>query len=93
MTGVCLTETRETILDLLEGLLGRERNRANSLFDRFGRYSRWIFGCGCLLIVAIATGAALLIAGVVQLGEEAVPLALVAVVMIAAVVSLIRSQL
>ncbi len=90
---MCLLETGETDLDLLEALLGRERNRVDGLFDRFGRFSRWIIGCGCLLVVAIATGVALLIAGVVQLGEEAVPLVLVGIVMIAAVVSLIRSQL
>ncbi|WP_119072441.1 hypothetical protein [Aggregatilinea lenta] len=80
-------------MDLLETLLGRDRPRDGGLLDRLGNFSRWIMGCGCILVLAIAAGVALLVAGVVQLGDEVVPLLLVVGVVIVAVISLVRSQI
>lgn len=80
-------------MDLLDILLGRDRPRDSGLLDRIGSYSRWIIGCGCILVLAVAAGVALLVAGVVQLGDQIIPLALLVVVVIVAVISLVRSQL
>ncbi|HML20861.1 MAG TPA: hypothetical protein PKD09_04385 [Aggregatilinea sp.] len=80
-------------MDILETLLGRDRPRDSGLFDRLGNLSRWIIGCGCLLVVAIVAGVALLVAGVVQLGDQAIPLLIVIGVIVAAVFSLVRLQL
>ena len=44
-------------------------------------------------MLAIVAGVALLVAGVVQLGDQIVPLILIVVVVIVAVISLVRSQM
>ena len=80
-------------MDLLDILLGRDRPRDSGLLDRIGDFSRWIIGCGCILVLAIVAGVALLVAGVVQLGDQIVPLILIVVVVIVAVISLVRSQM
>lgn len=83
-------------MDLLESLLGGNDNRGrggNSITDLIQRFSRWIIGCGCLLVAVIIGGIALLVAGVISLGNEVILILVVAITVIAAVASLIRSSL
>jgi len=85
-------------MDLLELLLGRGRSRGRSrggeeLTGILGALSRWIFGCGCLLVAAVIAGLILLLAGVVSFGEDAMTVIIVVATIIVAIASLIRTSL
>ncbi len=79
-------------MDFLEGLFGRDRGRDNvSGFIR--SFSRWIIGCGCLLVLVIVGAIAALVGGIISFGESAVTVIIVVVMIIVAIASLIRSNL
>lgn len=77
-------------MDILQSLLGRSDRRDNFDFaDLIKMFSRWIFGCGCLLVVLIVAAAF----WVVDQGESAITVLVVVITMIVAVASLIRSSM
>lgn len=83
-------------MDLLDLLLGRSKRSSGGqggLFDLIGDVSKWVIGCGCALILLIVGGIALLIAGVVHLGDTAIMVIVVVVAVVVAVASLIRNSL
>mgnify|MGYP000843538764 CR=1 FL=1 len=82
-------------MDFLESLLGlNDRRRGGgSILDTLGDLSRWVIGCGCAIVLAIVAGIALLIFGVIRLGEEALVVLVVIGMVLAAVVSLVRISL
>jgi len=77
-------------VEILETLLGRNDRRDDFDFaDLIKMFSRWIFGCGCLAVVAIVAAAF----WVVNQGENAITVLVVVITMIVAVASLIRSSM
>jgi hypothetical protein len=81
-------------MDLLEMLLGRDRKRrGEQLPGILGALSRWIVGCGCLLVAVLVAGMALLLFGVISFGDQAVTVIVVFVTIIVAIASLIRSSM
>lgn len=81
-------------MDLLDMVLGRgNKRRRNELPGVLGAFSRWIVGCGCLLLAAVIAGLILLLAGIISLGEDAMTVIIVVVTIIVAIASLIRSSL
>jgi hypothetical protein len=79
------------LLDMLRG--GGSRRRRDELPGIFGLLSRWLVGCGCLLLAAVIGGLILLLAGIISFGEDAVTVIIVVVTIIVAIASLIRSSL
>jgi uncharacterized membrane protein len=82
-------------MDLIEMLLGGGNNRRNrdELPGILGAFSKWIFRCGCLLLVLAIMGLVLLVVGIVPVGGNLVTTAIVVVTIIVAVASLIRASL
>lgn len=81
-------------MDLLETLLGRDsRRRRDELPGILGLFSRWIVGCGCILLAIVIGGLILLLAGIISFGEDAVTVIIVVVTIIVAIASLIRTSL
>jgi hypothetical protein len=81
-------------MDLLDMLLGRgNRGRRDELPGILGLFSRWIVGCGCILLAIVIGGLILLLAGIVSFGEDAVTVVIVVVTIIVAIASLIRTSL
>ncbi len=76
-------------MDLLEVLFRRDDRRSNFDFaDLIRMFSRWIMGCGCLILILIVA------AGywVVNQGEDVITVGVVIATMIVAIASLIRSS-
>lgn len=76
-------------MELLEALLGRDDRRNDFDFaDLIRMFSRWIIGCGCLILVLIIA------AGywVVNQGEDVITVGVVIATMLVAIASLIRSS-
>jgi L-asparagine transporter-like permease len=80
-------------MDLLDLFLGRDRRGGDSVTDTIQGLSRWIFRCGCLLILAVIVGIALVVGGVVQFGTSAINVIVVFIMIIVAVASLIRASI
>ena len=81
-------------MDLLDMVLGRgKRGRRDELPGILGLASRWLVGCGCLLLAAVIGGVILLLAGLISFGEDAATVIIVVVTIIVAIASLIRSSL
>lgn len=79
-------------MDILGGLLNsRRRGGNNDFFDTLRGASRWILGCGCALVLLFALLIILIIGGAIQLGEDALTVGVVLVMIVVAIVSLIRS--
>lgn len=79
-------------MDLLDGILGSRRRRGgnNDFFDTLRGASRWIFGCGCALVLAIALLVILIVGGAIQLGDDALTVGVVLVMIVVGVISLFR---
>jgi hypothetical protein len=81
-------------MDLLDLLLGRgSKRRREELPGILGLLSRWLVGCGCLLLAAVVAGLILLLAGIISFGQNAVTVVIVVITIIVAIASLIRSSL
>jgi hypothetical protein len=82
-------------MDFLDMLLGREgKRRRQELPGILGLVSRWMIGCGCLVLAAVIGGAILLLAGIINFGgQNAVTVIIVVVTIIVAIASLIRSSM
>lgn len=78
-------------MDLLDLVLGRDRRR-DDIGSVIGGFSRWILRCGCLLLILILGGVALLVTGTIRFGEDSVTITVVVITMIVAVASLIRAS-
>lgn len=79
-------------MEFLEGLFGRDKGRDN-VSGIIRSLSRWVIGCGCLLVLVIVGTIAALVGGIISFGESAVTVIIVAVMIIVAIASLIRSNL
>lgn len=87
-------------MDLLEDLLGLGGNRDNrrrgdsgildGISDTIRGLSKWIIGCGCLLIAALIAGIIFLLTGIIEAGEGFVVVLIVIGAIIAAIASIIR---
>jgi hypothetical protein len=81
-------------MDLLDMLLGKgSKRRRQELPGIFGLVSRWLVGCGCLLLAAVIAGLILLLAGIISFGEDAMTVIIVVITIIVAIASLIRSSM
>jgi hypothetical protein len=81
-------------MDFLDLLLGREgRRRREELPGILGLLSRWLVGCGCLMLAAVIGGVVLLLAGIISFGQDAATVIIVVITIIVAIASLIRSSL
>ena len=82
-------------MDFLDLLLGREgKRRREELPGILGLVSRWMIGCGCLLLAAVIGGVILLLAGIISFGgQNTVSVIIVVVTIIVAIASLIRSSM
>ncbi|RPI93019.1 MAG: hypothetical protein EHM39_13160 [Chloroflexi bacterium] len=81
------------ILDLLLGGSNRRRRRDDGISGLVGNLSRWILGCGCILVAVVVVGLIALLAGIISFGEDAVTVIIVVLTIIVAVASLIRTSL
>lgn len=79
-------------MDFLEPLFGRDWGRQD-VGDIARSFSRWIVGCGCLLMLLVVAAIAAVVGGVISFGESAVTVIIVFVMIIVAIVSLFRSNL
>lgn len=79
-------------MDFLEGLFGRDRGRDN-VSGIVRSFSRWIIGCGCLLVLLIIGAIAAVVGGIISFGESAVTVIIVFVMVIVAIASLVRSNM
>lgn len=81
-------------MDLLDLLLGRNKKTGDGGLDGLiGKFSRWIFTCGCLLALGVVGLIALVVGGIVDLGADAATIVIVFATIVVAVVSLIRASL
>jgi hypothetical protein len=89
-------------MDLLEELLGLRGNRGrrrdsggigDNISDTLRGISKWIIGCGCLLVAGLIAGIVLLLAGVIEAGEEFVVILIIIGAIIAAIASIIRNSI
>jgi hypothetical protein len=81
-------------MDFLDLLLGREgKRRREELPGILGAISRWLVGCGCLMLAAVIGGVILLLAGIISFGQDAATVIIVVITIIVAIASLIRSSL
>jgi hypothetical protein len=82
-------------MDFLDLLLGRDKKRRREeLPGILGTISRWLVGCGCLMLAAVIGGVILLLAGIINFGgQNAVTVIIVVVTIIVAIASLIRSSM
>jgi hypothetical protein len=88
------------MFDLLENLLGgrdRRRRDAPGLDDEIGGLlrgvTRWIIGCGCLLILAVVVVTGVVLVSVGEFGDEALVIVVLAVMTIMGIISLARLSL
>jgi hypothetical protein len=81
-------------MNILEDLLlGRQRRtRREPLPGFIGALSKWIVGCGCLLVAAAIAGVILLMAGIISVSESAMTYVVVIATIIVAIASLIRTS-
>lgn len=81
-------------MDLLERILGANNRRggSNDFFDTLRGLSRWVVSCGCALLLGIVFLVILIVGGAIQLGNEAITIAVVVAMIIVAVVSLFRAS-
>jgi hypothetical protein len=82
-------------MNILEDiLLGRgRRQRREELPGFVGTLSKWIAGCGCLLVAAVVAGLILLMAGIISVSQNAMTIIVVIATIIVAIASLIRTSL
>jgi hypothetical protein len=81
-------------MDFLDLLLGREgKRRREELPGILRLVSRWMIGCGCLMLAAVIGGVILLLAGIISFGQDAATVIIVVITIIVAIASLIRSSL
>jgi hypothetical protein len=81
-------------VEFLDLLLGRDKQRTDDGIPGLIKgFSRWIIGCGCMVLMLIIAGIVLLAAGTIQLSEQAVLIVIVFITILVAVASLIRSSL
>jgi hypothetical protein len=80
------------LVDFIEGLFGGDRGRDN-VGGIIRSFSRWIIGCGCLLVLLIVGVIAAVLGGIINFGESAVTVIIVFVMIIVAIASLIRSNM
>ena len=81
-------------MELLESLLGiNEGDRGiDNIFELIGGLSRWILGCGCLLILGFIALVGALAVSVDAYGDDVMGIVVVVVMGIVATVSLIRTS-
>lgn len=79
-------------MDFIENILGI-RDRGDSITGLIRGLSRWVIGCGCLLIVGVIALIIALLTSIVTLGDQAIMIIVVFGTIIVAVISLIRSSL
>lgn len=86
------TRRRQSV-DLFGSFLNSRRKRggSNDFFDTLRGASRWILGCGCALVLLFVLLVILIVGGAIQLGEDALTIGVVLVMIVVAIVSLIRS--
>lgn len=77
-------------MEILEILLGRQALSSRGIL---GGATRWVVGCGCLMLVVAVAGIVLLIAGIINFGESALTVIMVFAMIVVAVISMIRSSL
>jgi hypothetical protein len=91
-----------TIMDLLEELLGlRGKNRGrrrddgivDNISDTVRGITKWIIGCGCLLVAGFIALIVLMLAGVIDAGEEFVVILIIIGAIIAAIASIVRNSI
>jgi hypothetical protein len=82
-------------VNILEDLLlgGQRRKRREELPGFVGALSKWIIGCGCLLVAAVVAGLILLMAGIISVSQHAMTVIVVIATIIVAIASLIRTGL
>jgi len=82
-------------MNILEDLLlGRQRrSRREELPGFVGTLSKWMIGCGCLLVAALVAGLILLMAGVISVSQNAMTVIVVIATIVVAIASLIRTSL
>jgi hypothetical protein len=82
-------------MDFLDLLLGKQgKRRREELPGILGAISRWLVGCGCLLLAVVIGGVILLLAGIISFGgQNAITVIIVVVTIIVAIASLIRSSM
>lgn len=88
----------EELLDLILGGRNRRRQRegggiGEDISDTIGGVTKFLIGCGCILVAVIIAGIILLVGGVVTLGDKAIVVIVVVGMIIVAVASLIRSTI
>jgi hypothetical protein len=79
-------------VELLDFLLGR-KNRRDGITETIGTVSRWILGCGCMLVLLTVGGIVAVLGGIISFGQDPMTVLIVFVTIIVAVISLIRSSL
>jgi hypothetical protein len=82
-------------MNILEDILlgGARRRRGQELPGFVGALSKWIVGCGCLLVAAVVAGLILLMAGIISVSQNAMTIIVVIATIIVAIASLIRTSL
>ncbi len=81
-------------MDLLDLLMRRGGKRRRQELPGILRLaSRWLVGCGCLLLAAVIGGVALLLAGIISFSNNAATVIIVLITIIVAIASLIRSSM
>jgi hypothetical protein len=82
-------------MDFLDLLLGKGgKRRREELPGILGLVSRWMVGCGCLMVAVVIGGVLLLLAGIINFGgQNAVTVIIVVVTIVVAIASLIRSSM
>jgi hypothetical protein len=81
------------LLDLLLGGRNRRRRRDDGIGELVGNVSRWVMGCGCIIVALVVLGVVLLLAGIISLGDNAITGIIVVITIIVAVASLIRTSM
>lgn len=79
-------------MDFIERLLGID-GRGDSITDIIRGISRWILGCGCIIVLLIIGGVVMLVSGMITLDSHAMSVILVVGTIIVAVASLIRTSI
>jgi len=87
----------EDLLDLILGGRNRRRRResgiGDEISDTISGVTKFLIGCGCILVAVIVAGIILLVGGVITLGDQAIVVLVIVGMIIVAVASLIRSTL
>ncbi len=85
----------QELIDLILGGRNRRRRRESGIGEEISQtisgVTKFLIGCGCILVAAIVAGIILLVGGVITLGDKAIVVLVVVGMIIVAVASLIRS--